>query len=305
MAFLTAASSVSALPVNLGSAGPQNWGVLQVGDGTITQQQTSLSNPQGGIIGTVGIQQNGKLQGSGPQIVGDLYLGDNASAQFSGSYTNNQPVTGITHLGSGATVGPGSYSFNRVSDNPQALLNQARLDAIAASSAASALTPTSALQSINLKTELTLTPGIYNLSTFQLDHTTLTLSGSGSFVFNISSTFKLNSGKILLANGAIESEVLFNYTGTKDVAFSGGGNDSELHGIILALNAKVSLAPGLVVGEIISGKDISIVSGAIVKQMTPPMSVPDASSTLFLLSLATAGLLAARHRVLSLRGTLR
>jgi hypothetical protein len=291
-------SNSMALPVDLGTAGPDNWSVLEVGNGAVVEQ-VDLSNPQGGISGNVGIQQNGKIQGSGPPITGDLYLGDSASAQFSGTYVNNAPVTGVVHLGSNATVSPNSYSFTTVSDSPQTLLSQARTDAINASAAAHALTPTSALTQINLShTTMTLAPGVYNLTGFQLDHTTLTLSGAGSFVFNISSVFTLSSGKVLLAGGATEQNVLFNYTGTSNVAFSGGGNDSELHGIILALNAPIQLSPGLVVGEVISGQNISIVSGAIVEGVPGGggggeggRPVPDEASTLVLMSLGLGALL--------------
>ena len=290
-------SSSMALPVDLGTAGPNNWSVLEVGDGSVVEQ-VDLSNPQGGISGNVGIQKNGKIQGSGPAINGDLFLGDNASAQFSGTYTNNQPITGTVHLGSNATVSPNSYSFTTVSDSPQTLLSQTRIDATNASAAAHALTPTSSLTQINLSnTTMTLAPGVYNLSNFQLDHSTLTLSGSGSFVFNISSIFTLNTGKVVLAGGATEQDVLFNYTGTSNVAFTGGGNSSELHGIILALNAQIQLSPGLVVGEVISGKNISIVSGAIVEGVPGNgggqggRPVPDGSSTLALLSLGLGALL--------------
>jgi len=294
---------------DLGTAGPTYWTVLEAGDGTVIQT-VDASNPQGAIYGNVGITLNGHFQDSGPTVYGDLYLGDQAHAQFSGTYVNNRPVTGTIHLGTGATVTPNSYSYTKVSDNPQPLLTQARADAIAGSAAAAALTPTSTLQSISLShTTMTLGPGVYNLKNFLLDHSTLTLSGSGYFVFNISNpnsvltangTFKLNSGKVLLAGGATADHVLFNYLGTKDVAFSGGTggtvpggpDESVLHGIILAMNAKVSLAPGLVVGEIISGKNISIVSGAIVEQ--PPPQVPDASSTLALGCIAIAALLAFR-----------
>jgi Ice-binding-like len=295
-------SNSMALPVDLGTAGPNNWSVLEVGDGSVVEQ-VDLSNPQGGISGNVGIQKNGKIQGSGPAINGDLYLGDSSSAQFSGTYANNQPITGTVHLGSGATVSPNSYSFTTVSDSPQTLLSQTRIDAINASSAAQALTPTSSLTQINLSnTTMTLAPGVYDLSTFHLDHATLTLTGTGSFVFNISSIFTLNSGQILLAGGATEQNVLFNYTGTSNVAFSGGGNSSVLHGIILALNGQVQLSPGLVVGEVISGKNISIVSGAIVEGVPGGggqggRPVPDGSSTFVLLSLSLGGLVFSKHLI--------
>src|SRR2546428_206044 len=106
-AFLATPKTCTALPVDLGTAGPGYWSVLEVGAGTVTQSQSlagrtkkvALSSPQGGITGNVGIAQNGHISGVGRQFNGDLYLGDNASAQFSGTYTNNRPVSGMVHLG--------------------------------------------------------------------------------------------------------------------------------------------------------------------------------------------------------------
>jgi hypothetical protein len=297
--FLAIRNNCPALPVDLGAAGPAYWTVLETGAGTVSQSQSvgskkrgaSSTSSHGGVMGNVGIAQNSRISESG-SLRGNLYLGDNASAQFSGTYTNNSPVAGTVYLGSGATVSP-NYSFNTVSHNPQPMLDQARLDAVAASAAATRLSPSSSLNQINLKRKsLTLDAGVYNLTNLQLNRATLTLSGSGSFVFNISSVFALKSAQVLLAGGATEANVLFNYTGTRDVALSGRGNGSVLHGIILALNARVNLAAGLVVGEIISGKDISLSSNAMIQNLARVVSVPEGAST-FLLSLIALGALIA------------
>lgn len=187
-----------------------------------------------------------------------------------------------------------NYSLVDVSDSHEPLFYQARLDAIAASAAATGLASTSILSQMTLKRQaLTLDAGVYNLTQLQMNRATLTLSGPGNFVFNISSVFALKSAQILLANGATEANVLFNYTGTNDVAFSGKrGSASVLHGIILALNAKVNMAAGLVVGEIISGQDISLSSGAWVQALARgPAQVPENSSTAILCSIACGALL--------------
>jgi choice-of-anchor A domain-containing protein len=168
-----------------------------------------------------------------------------------------------------------------------------RLDAIDASAAAARLSPTSSLNQINLRRKsLTLDAGVYNLTNLRLNRSTLTLSGSGTFVFNISSAFALKSSRVLLAGGATEANVLFNYTGTSDITLSGRGRrrGSVLHGIILALNAKVNLAPGLVVGEIINGSDMSLSSGTIIQSLAPgTINVPEGASSTFLLSLIALG----------------
>jgi hypothetical protein len=301
---LAVRSNCVALPVDLGAAGPGSWTVLETGSGAVSFSQSATqtrggrraasSNSQVGVTGNVGSAQNGSISATADQLGGDLYLGNNASAQFSGAYTNNRPVTGMVHLGSGATVSP-NYSFGSVSDAPQPMLNQARLDAAAASGAAMSLSATSTLNQINLnKQTLTLNAGVYNLTGLQLNRSTLTLSGTGSFVFNISSAFSLRSAQVLLAGGATEANVLFNYTGTSDLSVSGSRKSSSvLHGIILALNARVNLTAGLVVGEIISGRDI-IASNAMIQealaQSITGISVPDRASTLTLSLMALAAM---------------
>lgn len=243
-------SDCSALPVDLGAAGPEYWAVLETGTGTIVQSQSgksagrkrhaALSAPtsQGGIIGNVGIA-------------------------------------------------------------PQSGLDQAGRDASAASAAATGLSATSALKQINLKGKsVTLDAGVYNLTNLQLNRATLTLSGSGSFVFNISSVFALKSARVLLAGGATEANVLFNYTGSRAVTLSKlgrRGSASVLHGIILALNARVNLNPGLVVGEIISGSDISMNSGSSITNLATRVArVPEGTSTFVLSLIALCALSAFR-----------
>src|SRR5262249_17772272 len=105
------ASNCFALPVDLGTAGSQYWTVLQVGNGTVTLTQpvtttkkksstkkkgTAVTStvPQVAIKGNVGVGESGQILDSGEQFNGDLYLGDNTSAQFSGTYANNSPVSG-------------------------------------------------------------------------------------------------------------------------------------------------------------------------------------------------------------------
>jgi hypothetical protein len=161
------------------------------------------------------------------------------------------------------------------------------------SSLASSVAKTSSLRSINLQsTTMTLTGGVYDLSALKLDHSTLTLSGTDRFIFNISSNLALNAGKILLANGAIESNILFNYTGTNPLKISTGTvpgqNDSVLHGILLALRTKVDLAPGLVVGEIISGLNSG--SNSSLNGLPPVAAVPDGASTFRLGLIALSGI---------------
>ena len=331
-------SNCFALPVDLGTAGSQYWTVLQTGNGTVTLTQpvtttkkkkssktktgTTVTSTaaQVAIKGNVGVGESGQILDSSEQFVGDLYLGDNSSAQFSGTYANNSPVSGAVRMGNGSTISPSTgYSFNSSFSALQPTMNQVRLDAMNASAAASALAATSTLSSISLApgkkskgASLTLTAGVYDLTSLMLTRSTLTLSGSGSFVFNISSAFVLNTAQVLLANGAIASNVLFNYTGTSDISISGStgkkksSGSSVLNGIILAMNANVNLRSGLVVGEIISGRNVMIGSGSLVQGLpniglplntvntVDPPTVPDETSTIVLSFIALCLLVGCR-----------
>jgi len=84
------------------------------------------------------------------------------------------------------------------------------------------------------------------------------------------------TSKILVSGGVTPGDVLYDIVGTgPDVAFSGGGGGVNccaaiVDGTLLAPQRKISLSPGLVNGEVISGLDISIVSGASVRCPCPP-----------------------------------
>lgn len=251
----------------LDGAGPQNWAVLEIGNGNV-----SIANASGAgfITGNVGVDNSvsGSLSDSGTPITGNVVtssssdLNPNVAPKVSGTITQDP-----------------------------ALLN---LDAIAANNASTAAGGLSSFGggltsslivggSINLNTGLTynLAPGVYNLSSLTLQNgTILDLVAGGSYVFNISSSLALNSSRIL---DSTSDDVLFNILPGAGVGFSGGlSQESVLDGILLAPDSNVNLTPGLIVGEIISGGNINIASGAQVKGVT---SVPDSGSSLFLLSI--------------------
>jgi choice-of-anchor A domain-containing protein len=126
---------------------------------------------------------------------------------------------------------------------------------------------------------------------------TLTLNGSGNFVFNISGQMQLDaSSAIVLTGGATDANVLFNITGTTTAGQSGS---SVIHGIILAPHADVVVDGGTgapprvgVFGEVISGADIDIHSGSGINSP----SVPDAGSALALMGLGLGFLAGAKRK---------
>jgi choice-of-anchor A domain-containing protein len=149
------------------------------------------------------------------------------------------------------------------------------------------------ITSINATSNMTLQPGVYNLSSFNVSNgANISLAAGGYYVFNISGGLTLNGpGAISLASGLSSSSVLFNITGTTGVQLTNGGNAPMLYGIILSPYASINIAPGNVIGEIIGGQQINIVSSASANPPPNVASVPDSGSSIVLLSLGLAGLL--------------
>src|ERR1700732_2048292 len=137
--FLLGAGVLMALPVNLKSAGPQNWAVLEIGTGEVIG--LNAGGPANGITGNVGVNQNGKLQLTGDTFIhGNVVLGTGAS----------ETTTGTSSIS-------GSVTTN------QSLLTSAATDALAAAAAAKALASSGGgigVTSINATANITLQPGV-------------------------------------------------------------------------------------------------------------------------------------------------
>ena len=222
--------------------------VLQLGPAKV-----SITGPAGGVLGDICIAPGGKLD-----ITGDQY------------------ITGEVHLGPGAQFSNSSGNGVNVVQNVD--LSPEISAAYSANSLAAGLPCTQSYVKLDGKTVTTITGGLgINVICVQeivLSGTQLNIiaPAGAKFVFNITGKLVLTGGgKIRVGGGLLPKDVLYNLINSgQDVAFSGGGGgvnccNAIVDGTILAPYRKIALSPGLVNGQIISGKDISIVSGSSVR----------------------------------------
>jgi len=219
----------------------------------------SITGPPGGIIGNISVAANGKL-----------------------SLTGSEYVTGTIFLGPGATFS--DSSSGGVGGIVQNVDLSAQIAAAYAANANNAALPCSqSFTTLDGKSVTTIT-GTHGVNVICVKDISLAgkqilLTGpaDAKFVFNITGKLVLTGGglgpqiRVDTSAGLTPSAVLYNLIGTgADVAFSGGGGGVSccaaiVDGTILAPYRKIALSPGLVNGELISGLDISIVSGSSVK----------------------------------------
>jgi hypothetical protein len=222
--------------------------VLQLGGA----HKVDITGPAGGIQGNVCIGPNSKLSITGDEFVtGNIELDAGATFAKSGAGT----VGAVIHTNLSPEINA----------------------AIAASTDAAALPCTMTIAS--LKTAQTIT-GNGGLNVLCVGSVALNggavvhLNGTASdmFVLNITGGFALTGGaQIRVAGGVLPKNVLYNIIGAGgQVAFSGGGGGTTcckavVDGTLIALQRNIALSPGLVNGQLIGGRDISIVSGSSVR----------------------------------------
>jgi choice-of-anchor A domain-containing protein len=240
---------------------PQTITVLQLDSGKV-----DITGPAGGILGDIAIGAGGKLSMSGSQyIVGNVLLGPGAT--FSGNTAN---ITGTVQTNVDLSI---------------------PIAAAYATAAADAALPCTQTYPVLDGKAVTLITGVSGVNVICVKDVSLsgkqilvTGPADASFVFNVTGKFTFTGGgagpqiRVDPNSGLKSSALLWNIIGDgPDVSFSGGGGGTGccvaiLDGTLLAPMRKIALAPGLVNGEIISGKDISIVSGASVR--CPCVPVP-------------------------------
>jgi len=241
----------------LGLGAASGMTVLELGAAKV-----SITGPAGGILGNIGIAPGGSLSMSGDEF-----------------------VTGIVKLGPGA-------KFSNSSHGTVAVVNNADLSAeIAAAYAASAnsaaLPCTQTFTTLDGKSVTTIV-GVSGMNVICVQNVVLggkqillTGPADAKFIFNVTGKFVFTGGgngpqiRVDTIAGLQPSAVLYNIIGNgADVAFSGGGGGVNccaaiVDGTVLAPYRKINLSPGLVNGQVISGKDINIVSGSSVRCPCP------------------------------------
>jgi len=225
-----------------------------------TNGNVSVANAAnaGSIVGNVGVAGTnpGNFGDSGTPITGGLYLGGSQTANFSGGVTASGGI------------------FN----NQSSLLSSAASAATTASTTFAGLTATQSVSGNQITGTTTITAGnpgglnVIDLSNISLGNgQVLTLNGSAGteFVLNDTGGMSLNSAQIALTGGLSTNDVVYNVTGNNVQTSGGLNNESVLAGTILAPNENVQLTPGSLTGEIISGQNINIASGASVHVGAP------------------------------------
>jgi len=156
---------------------------------------------------------------------------------------------------------PQSQLIGNVYNQYDSTLSSASSSAMTASSNAFAKAATVALSNIVLNGSNYSLSGsgdtVLKLQNLSITNGTLTLSGNAStvFVFNISKSFNLDNGKIVLTGGLVASNVIFNVANTSTTVTL--KNSSSLTGTILAPQTYVSIANSTVFGKVI-GKKVDI-----------------------------------------------
>jgi len=220
--------------------------------------QVSITGPAGGIFGDICIAPNGKLAMSGDEF-----------------------VTGTVRLGPGARFQNSSHSSVSVQSDADLSAEIAAAYNAAANAASMPCTQTYATLDGRSVTTITGVSGVNVICVHDVvlsgKQILLTGAADAKFVFNVTGKFVLTGGghgpqiRVDTSAGLKPSAVLYNIIGSgPDVAFSGGGGGENccaaiVDGTLLAPYRKIALSPGLVNGEVISGLDISIVSGSSVR----------------------------------------
>jgi type VI secretion system secreted protein VgrG len=156
---------------------------------------------------------------------------------------------------------------------------QAQADSTAAFIQGQLLIPTTNYGALSELSGLTLTPGVYNFDSAVGLTDTLTLSGAGTYVFQIGSSLTTGSNSVVaLTNGASACDVYWIVSSAATIGTNSDFAGNILAGTQITLNTGASVAGGLYAGSQVTLDDneVSACGGA-----TSPTSssTTDASAT--------------------------
>jgi hypothetical protein len=268
--FVAGHCSAGIIFSDLGAASADNWAVLLGPDTT----NFALNGP-GTTTGNVGYDGSSTLQlnASG----GHEAINGNLDLAFGLNTVNDvAQVTGTVITDQGSVL---------AADWEQA---------VHASGLFSSMTPTQTVSGGKINGTTTIkssgvgATNVIDLTSINLGNgQSLTLNGSATdqFIINVSQSFVLNSGKILLTGGLTPDDVVINVTGSGNAISSSGGlnNESVINGILLAPNSNIAFSPALINGELIAGgSNIQLDWGASVDQEIPLYGIPEPATWLLL-----------------------
>jgi hypothetical protein len=220
--------------------------------GFLPQSKASLTLVTLGSAGSFGV-----LGGSAVTSTGHTVVNGNVGVS---------PGTAITGLSSG--------TVNGTIHNADGVAAQAHADALTAYNTLAGETFTQNLTDQDLGTLTPLLPGVYKFNSSAQLTGTLTLSGTGDFIFQIGSTLTTASGSsIVLISGAQANNVFWQVGSSatlgKTTSFVGNiladtsitlGTGASLSGRALALNAAVTLDDNVITAV---PEPSTLISGAL------------------------------------------
>lgn len=199
--------------------------------------------------------------------------------QSGGGTTNTQQAETV-YLSSGFTNNGPQPPLSTV--NNTGFVTSAWSAATSASATFASMTPTvGGITSVTGNTTITenaVGNYVFNITSFASNSNLMLSAPKGStFVLNIStgSDIHLNSNSWSLGGGLTANDVVYNFLNGTGLQTAGGGNGTQINGIVLDTTGAIQLHPGQVNGEVIA-QTFTSSSGAMV--VKPPTLVPEASA---------------------------
>ena len=256
----------------LGTAGPDNWGILETGTGQVSISGGSSSSPAG-----ISVNPGAKASNANLGINSGGSLTSAATTVINGTYYKHTGNTGDSV--SGTTIVGGTTQSTAGDNTISAAVSSAQTASSNLAGLANTQTPPN-LNNPSSSVTITGVAGrnVINVPIISLGNgITLTLSGpaGASWVVNVTGTggsggISLGSAKILVGGGVTDTNVILNVTGSANVSTNGTGDVFD--GIVMDLHGSVTLNAATVNGEVISNSAISLSNGSDVEVSGPEPS---------------------------------